>query len=394
MSQLAENVVHFGRLLRSVGLPVGPDRVVNALTVLNLVGVKRRDDVQEALASVLVDRHENRPVFDAAFEAFWHHPEQMQTSLAQILQASAGKSDSHQTRERVEHARLEQALKLPSLPQEASETTIADATATYSDIERLRGQDFASMNADEFAAATRLIQHLQLPLKPIRSRRRQHARRGEIDLRATTQQMLRSPDTLLPVYRNRGWRQPPLVVLLDISGSMERYARMFLHFAHALMRRYHQVETLVFGTRLTNVSRYLRDRDVDVALDNATRNVQDWHGGTRIGHSLGEFNRQWARRSLTGNASLVLVTDGLDRDQSDELAVQAARLRRYAREIIWLNPLLRYDDFQPKATGIRTLLPMVDHFLPVHNVNSLARLEQQLRLSTSERNFKNRKTAT
>jgi len=127
------------------------------------------------------------------------------------------------------------------------------------------------------------------------------------------------------------------------------------------------------------VSRHLRDRDVDVALRNATLNVADWHGGTRIGHSLGEFNRQWARRTLTGNASLVLVTDGLDRDQSDELAIQAARLRRYAREIIWLNPLLRYDDFQPKAAGIRTLLPLVDHFLPVHNVNSLARLEQQLR---------------
>ena len=171
---------------------------------------------------------------------------------------------------------------------------------------------------------------------------------------------------------------PPVVILLDISGSMERYTRLFLAFAHGLMRRQSRVQVLVFGTRLTHITRQLRHRDPDEALARADAAVADWRGGTRIATSLADFNRRWARRVLTGNAATLLVTDGLDRDEHGELGLEAARLSRYSRELIWLNPLLRFDGFEPRAAGIRAILPHVDRMLPMHNLDSLERLGELL----------------
>ncbi|MGB7182330.1 MAG: VWA domain-containing protein [Burkholderiaceae bacterium] len=372
---IGENVVHFGRFLRNAGLPVGPDRITNAMKVLALVGVKNRNDMHSALASVLVDRHENQPIFDGAFEMFWDRAGEFKPTVAQLAQDA--QADQNQA-EQVTHARLAQQFQAPVGPQD-DEQEQADAAATFSERERLREQDFASMTQEEFRLASRLVRQLNLPLQTIQTRRSRNAVRGHIDLRRTAQRMVRTPDTLRPAYRQRIRQDPPIVVLLDISGSMERYARMFLHFTHGLVRRYQRVDALVFGTRLTNISRCLRDRDVDVALRSASRQVQDWHGGTRIGTSLKDFNHLWARRLLGGNATLILVTDGLDRDDGPTLAREAGLLRRFARQIIWLNPLLRYDGFEPKAAGIKTLLPLTDHFLPVHNVNSLADLGEQLK---------------
>jgi uncharacterized protein with von Willebrand factor type A (vWA) domain len=172
-------------------------------------------------------------------------------------------------------------------------------------------------------------------------------------------------------------------VLLDISGSMDRYSRVFLHYVHGLTRRHPHVHTLTFGTRLTNITRCLKDRDVDVALQRADEQVQDWKGGTRIASCLAEFNQRWARRLLGGNAAVLLLTDGLDRDENGHLADAAAHLRRMAHQIVWLNPLLRFDGFEPRAAGVRALLPNVDRFLPVHNLASLADLARALRAPAS-----------
>ena len=379
---IGENVVHFSRILRAAGFVLGPDRITRAIEVLALVGLRNRDDMHSALSSVLVDRRENQPLFDTAFRFFWDHAGVIDTAIGLN---SAYNADRTRQGKSINHAKLPHKIHQLSRAEQNEAQGEGDAVATFSAEERLYDQDFESMTSEEFTLATRLVRDLNLPLNKIPARRRQSAIHGHINFRGTLKRMMRHHDTLSVVYHAKCHKEPPLVVLLDVSGSMDRYTRIFLHFTHALMRRYRRVDTLVFGTRLTNISRCLRGRDVDIALRDASRLAQDWRGGTRIGSSLKEFNRLWARRLLSGNATLLLVTDGLDCEQGDSLLQESARLRRFARQIIWLNPLLRFDGFEPRAAGIRTLMPVVDHFMPVHNVRSLAELGVQLGQSCAQK---------
>ena len=280
--------------------------------------------------------------------------------------------------------RLAEALAPPRADAEPAKTAKDDeidyeTTFTFSDRERLQSADFESMSTDEFELAKRLAEELPLPLTPVRRRRHEASGRGRIDLRATLLAMARQPATLVPRFSRPREELPTLVVLLDISGSMDRYARLMLHYVHGLTRRYLRVHTLTFGTRLTNITRALRNRDPDVALATASSQVQDWKGGTRIASCLDDFNRHWARRLLGANAAVLLVTDGLDTDEHGDLTRAAQQLRLFAHEIVWLNPLLRFDRFEPRAAGIRAILPNVDRFLPVHNLASLADLAAALR---------------
>ncbi|GAP36935.1 vWA domain-containing protein [Piscinibacter sakaiensis] len=387
---IGENLVHFARILRRAGMPVGPDRVLAATAALEQVGVARREDVHAALSAVMLDRHEQQTVFDAAFEAFWRDPKLLEQLMYALLPKVSGRGE----KQRPPRAnRLAEALSAPRAPappnpanQTAEEQHEFDARFTFSDRERLQRADFETMTAAEFALAQQLAERLPLPVEPVRRRRRERAPDardgGRIDLRATLLRSARQPHTLQPAYARPRREPPTLVVLLDISGSMERYARLFLHYVHGLTRRWLKVHTLTFGTRLTNVTRSLRHRDPDVALAHADGLVADWKGGTRIASCLDEFNHRWARRLLGGNAALLLVTDGLDRDTHGELSRSAAQLRRLAHQIVWLNPLLRFDGFEPRAAGVRALLPHVDHFLPVHNLASLADLGRALRAGT------------
>jgi uncharacterized protein with von Willebrand factor type A (vWA) domain len=211
-------------------------------------------------------------------------------------------------------------------------------------------------------------------------RRLAAAERGRhIDLRATLRASLRGASDVIPLRRRAPLRRhPPLVVLCDVSGSMGRYSRIFLHFLHAITNDRDRVQTFVFGTRLTNITRHLRHRDVDVALNAVARSVEDWSGGTRIGASLKEFNLRWSRRVLGQNAVVLLISDGLDRDLGAELGTEMERLHKSCRKLIWLNPLLRYAGFEPRATGVRLMLPHVDAFLPVHNLQSLTQIGEAL----------------
>ena len=372
---IGENVVHFSRILRAAGFVLGSDRIASALDVLALVGVHNRDDMHSALSSVLVDRHENQPLFDSAFRFFWDHAGTINTTTDLDTEHNTVRKLQERS---INFAKLPHKIHPPSRAVKEEAKGQGDAVATFSAEERLYNQDFESMTSEEFTLASQLVRDLKLPLRKVPVRRKQSAIKGHINLRGTFQRMLRQHDTLSLVYQAQRHQEPPLVVLLDVSGSMERYTRIFLHFVHALTRRYQRVDTLIFGTRLTNISRCLRGRDVDLALRDAAQLADDWRGGTRIGSSLREFNRLWARRLLGGNATLLLITDGLDCEKADSLFSESARLRRFARQIIWLNPLLRFDGFEPRAEGIRALLPMVDHFLPVHNIKSLAELAVQL----------------
>ena len=380
--RLAENVVHFVRVLRAAGMPVGPARTLAALEAVDAVGLANREDFRAALAAVLVSRHEQLPVFETAFDLFWRNPKLLEKLIASLLPTVFGRG-GEPTPEPELPARIAQAMLppvQPDLPREDDDEIDLDAAFTMSPREILQRKDFETMTVEELAAVRVLLRNLRLPLPELPTRRTAPSARGHrVDLRATMRRATGAAGPLSPLaWRRRQKRTPPLVVLCDISGSMDRYARMLLHFLHAITNDRDRVHVLLFGTRLTNITRHLKHRDVDVALARVTSAVSDWAGGTRIGACLEEFNRRWSRRLLGQNAIVLLISDGLDAEGGAGLAAQAERLHKSCRRLVWLNPLLRYDGFEARPAGIKAMLPHVDDFLPVHNFDSLTQLAAAL----------------
>jgi uncharacterized protein with von Willebrand factor type A (vWA) domain len=378
--RLAQNVMHFARLLRAAGLRIGPDRVIDCVRALEIAGASRRDDWYWTMSSVLLSREEQRPIFDQAFRIFWRDPkltEKMMQMLLPKTYGRAGKEDEQQAQ------RLTDALfgqKKPE-PREQQEQRIElDAKLTFSAREVLQRLDFDTMSAAELAEAKKMIAALRLPLPQIRTRRLAPSLRGRrVDLRATLRESLREGGDVIPLVRAAPKEvHPPLVVLCDISGSMNPYSRMFLHFLHAITNDRDRVSVFVFGTRLTNITRQLRHRDVDVAMAKVADAIKDWSGGTRIGVCLREFNWRWSRRVLGQNACVLLVSDGLDREAGEGLGEEMERLAKSCRYLVWLNPLLRYERFEARPAGVRAMLPHVDLFLPVHNLKNLLDLARIL----------------
>lgn len=375
--RLAQNVLHFARVLRGAGVPVGTDKVVDAVRALAIAGVERRSDWHATLSSVFLTRREQQAVFDQAFGLFWRDPALEEKMRALLLPKVPGLA---RPPEAPVGPRVAQAL-LPARRPRAddrppSEEVAVDATLTFSPAERLRHLDFEKMTAQEWQEARHAVARLRLPLPPVPTRRFRPSARGEsIDLPGSLRSLVRQGGELAGLRRRSRLRKAPrLVVLCDISGSMHRYSRMFLHFLHALGRERPGLAVFLFGTRLTPVTRALRNRDVDDAVQLAAAAVPDWAGGTRIASCLREFNWRWSRRTLGQGACVLLVTDGLDQEDADDLGLQTARLSRSCRRLLWLNPLLRYDGFEPAASGIRAMLPHADDFLPVHNIDSLQAL--------------------
>lgn len=384
---VSDNVLYFVRVLRAAGLPVGPAKVIDALAAVEAVGVERRTDFREALAAVLVSRREHLPIFEQAFDLFWRNPRLLEKMIAALLPKVYSRTgdDAEDL-----PARLAQAMLPPPPPSGSAEERESDLDAAFSFSARevLQHRDFATMTADELDAVKALLRKMKLPLPSLPVRRTVAAARGRaIDLRATLRRSVGAGGALtLLRYRARRRRPPPLCVLCDVSGSMDRYARMLLHFLHAITNDRHRVHVLTFGTRLTNITRHLRQRDVDVALARVADAVEDWAGGTRIGRCLTEFNRHWSRRLLGQNAVVLLISDGLDADAGDGLAFEAERLAKSCARLVWLNPLLRYAGFEARPAGIRALLPHVDDFLPVHNLETLADLARALAEPRPRRN--------
>lgn len=388
MGALAENVGHFARALRTAGIPIGTDKILDAVRALPLSGIGARRDWHATLATLFLTRHEQQPVFDAAFDVFWRDPALEERRMAQLLPRVQGRTPGHDaTMPRVAEALRRSPVEPPAaadLPEEVG----VDATLTFAATERLQKVDFEKMTADEWAAAKAWVAKMRLPIPEVATRRFAPSERGRaVDLAATLRRIGRDGGEIATLVRKRRrTRTPPLVVLCDISGSMHRYTRMFLHFLHALSGNRAHVRVLLFGTRLTNVTRHLRHRDVDDAVAAVRDAVPDWAGGTRIGACLREFNFRWSRRLLGGNACTLLVTDGLDRDDAEGfdhdgahgLANEMQRLRRSSHRLVWLNPLLRYEGFEPRASGIAAMRPHVDAFLPVHNLESLRDLAEAL----------------
>lgn len=385
---LADNVLHFVRLLRAAGLPVGPAKVLDAIDAVEAVGVANRVDFREALAAVLVSRREHLDLFLQAFDVFWRNPKLLEKMVAALLPRVHGRT-GEAAQEAAIPARLAQAMVKPKLRDDVvdGEDVEVDAAFSFAAREVLQGKDFATMTGDELAQVKALIARLRLPLPARPHRRTRLAHRGaRVDLRATMRAMTGPARDVAPLaLRARVVRPLPLVVLCDISGSMDRYARMLLHFLHAISNDRHRVSTLVFGTRLTNITRHLRHRDVDVALARVASSVDDWAGGTRIGACLRAFNQRWSRRLLAQNGVVLLISDGLDADGGEGLAFEVERLAKSSARLVWLNPLLRYAGFEARPAGVRAILPHVDDFLPVHNVSSLRDLSAALARPHSRR---------
>jgi uncharacterized protein with von Willebrand factor type A (vWA) domain len=390
--KLAHNITHFARALRKAGLRIGPGRVVDAIAAVEAAGFTRQADFYWTLHACFVSRPEHRAVFGQVFRLFWRDPRYLEHMMSLLVPSVRGTQDEQRAgaaEKRAAEALLDGALR--DVPPPASDEDEAalieiDARFTMSAEERLRTLDFEQMSTAELAEARRMLARLTLPVAPLLSRRTAADRLGRRpDWRRTLRQALRQGGEVAQMARRAPvTRWPNLIVLCDISGSMAQYSRVVLHFVHAVSNSKGQgwarVHAFTFGTRLTNITRHMARRDVDAALAAAGAEAQDWSGGTRIGACLHAFNRDWGRRVLGQGAVVLLITDGLDREDAGgtDLAREMQRLHLSARRLIWINPLLRWDGFAPRATGIRAMLPHVDSFRAGHSIASLQALADAL----------------
>ena len=383
--RLADNVMHFARVLRDAGMPVGTDRVALSLQALQIAGLESKQDLHATLRACMLDRIEHGELFDQAFELFWRDPDLMGRMRAMLLpkvQLKPGDVPPPPENRRLGEALFPRQPDAP--PPPAPEETEINAELTWNDREVLQKADFDTMSSEEWRQARQALARMKLLFEPLPTRRGQASHHGgRPDWRATLAAMGRQGGALWDMR----WRRPrtqtaPLVVLADISGSMSRYSRMLLHFAHTLANgrggSAARVESFVFGTRLTRTTRLLKNRDPDVAVAQVVRAVQDWSGGTRISQCLHDFNHVWARRVLSSKTTVLLISDGLEHGQTDTLSFEMERLHKSCRRLLWLNPLLRFDAFEPRAAGIKAMLPHTDAFLPAHNLQSLSELAEVL----------------
>ncbi|MEP3055061.1 VWA domain-containing protein [Ascidiaceihabitans sp.] len=386
--KLAGNITHFARALRRGGLPIGPGRVIDAIRAVEAAGFTEKQDFYWTLHACFVNRPEHRAVFAQIFRLYWRDPRYLEHMMAAMLPAVRGVQEDRSAQaaeKRAAEALLDGAeapVDQPEQPkgEDGSELEI-DASLTMSAEERLRSLDFEQMSTAEMAAAKRMLSRMKLPVQPIPSRRSKPAHQGRVDAAKTLRAAMRRGGELHKIERKAPrLRWPNLVVLCDISGSMSQYSRVVLHFLHAVSNAkgagWAKVHAFTFGTQLTNITRHLGQRDVDAALAAAGAEAQDWEGGTRIGQCLETFNRDWSRRVMGQGAVVLVITDGLDRDDPDALAKQMQRLQLSSKRLIWLNPLLRWDGFAPKARGIAAMLPHVDSFRAGHSIASLEELAE------------------
>ncbi|ARE82064.1 VWA domain-containing protein [Roseovarius mucosus] len=388
--KLTHNITHFARALRAAGVPVGPGRVIDAIRAVAVAGFSSRIDFFFTLRACLVTRPEHLLVFAQIFRLYWRDPRYVEHMMAMMLPAIRGVQEDRSAQaaeKRAAEALLDGVMRDAPQIDERDDDEVKieiDATATMSGEERLRRLDFEQMSTAEMAQAKRMLARLTLPVKPFASRRGMAAQSGaRLDARRTLRAGLRHGGELRRLHWQKPReRWPNLVVLCDISGSMSQYSRMVLHFLHAVANTkgagWARVHAFTFGTRLTNITRQLATRDVDAALAAAGKQAQDWEGGTRIGACLHAFNRDWSRRVMGQGAVVLLITDGLDRDAPEALSHEMERLHLSARRLIWLNPLLRWEGFAPKAQGIKAMLPHVDAFRAGHSIATLEELAEAI----------------
>jgi uncharacterized protein with von Willebrand factor type A (vWA) domain len=379
--KLLHNLLLFGRLLRGLGLDINPGRMMDLIRALDSIDIMNKGDFYFASRGLLIHKKSDIPNFDLAFELFWQKPRgdteiRLESGMLPI-------------REKKKPTVVPPPLK-PSHTENLSNNNadnsnedkppVLEATMTYSTRELLRKKDFSEMTGEELEAIKLLMQNLSLRLGSRKTRRRRPGDRERLDLRRSLRKSLRHGGEILQwAKRERKSKPRPIIVIADISGSMERYTRLLLHFIYGMAQdRHHPLEAFVFSTRLTRITNQLKGRQIEAALGEVSRSVHDWAGGTRTGESLKTFNFIWGRRVLGRGAVVLLISDGWDRGSIDLLEKEMERLQRSCSRTIWLNPLLGSPVYKPLTRGIQTALPYVDDFLPVHNLASLEDLAQHL----------------
>jgi len=377
--KIVDNIVHFARTLRKAGMPAGPSSVVDAVQAVEVAGITNREDLYWTLHAVFVRKREHRVLFDEAFRIYWQSRGLIEKMLAILSPVAPPRSNPEKPK--AGQTRVSQAFQ--SAKDRVSDQTRpeveVDAKFTVSGKELLQAKDFAQMTVEELETAKQSLRSLSLTMDTVRQRRLTPSPRGRIDPRRTLKASMRAGGDIIDLkFRKQQEKRPPLIALCDISGSMSQYSRLLLHFLHGITEQRRDVHTFLFGTRLTNVTRQLRMKDPDEALEACGAGVEDWSGGTRIATALHEFNRVWSRRVLSGGPTVLLITDGLERDTDEDLEREMDRLHRSCRRLIWLNPLLRFDGFQAKAKGIRAMLPHVDEFRAAHSLNAVEDLVKVL----------------
>ncbi|NPD21611.1 vWA domain-containing protein [Alterinioella nitratireducens] len=380
--RLVDNIVHFTRALRKAGVPVGTAQLRNAIEAVMAAGFTRKDDFFVTLRATLISRPEHFETFEQVFALFWRDPEFLERMVREMLPLmqvmQPDQPPPKPAQRRAADGLWGDQPGAGDAPER--EELEVDAKFSMSDRETLMRQDFEQMSAAELTDAKTAIRTLRLPAPPILTRRyRASSSGGRADVKAMLRRSLHKGGEIDRLsLKQRRLRPPNLVVICDISGSMSVYSRMMMHFLHALTwapdAGWGKVHGFTFGTRLTNVTRSLHLRDIDMALDDLGREASDWKGGTRIGEALHRFNRDWSRRVLGQGAVVLLITDGLERGDVGQLRAEAERLAKSCKRLIWLNPLLRWDGFSPQAAGIKALLPLVDSFHSCHSLDSLAEL--------------------
>ncbi|MGE5224405.1 MAG: vWA domain-containing protein [Omnitrophica WOR_2 bacterium] len=378
-SNFLPNLLLFGRLLRGLGLDVNPGRMMDLIHGLDFIDIGRRSDFYHAARTLLVHDQKDIPLFDQAFEMFWQDPQEGWMNLP------AGGI--------IPNRRPKKLAVPPPLIETDSEKgkrdgdsphkngrTIFQITSTYSDRELLRRKDFSEMTGEELDAVKRLMRALSFRLGERRTRRLHPGKGQRLDLRRSLRLSYKTGgEVLVWALREPKFKPRPLVILADISGSMERYTRLLLHFIYGLAQSHNQpVEAFVFSTRLTRITRQLQDKDIERALRDISQVVHDWAGGTRTGESLKKFNYDWGRRVLGRGAVVLFISDGWDRGDVHQLGTEMARLHRSCHRLIWLNPLLGSPVYEPLTRGAQAVLPNIDDFLPVHNLASLEDLALHL----------------
>ncbi|HEC22882.1 MAG TPA: VWA domain-containing protein [Chloroflexi bacterium] len=377
---LLENLLHFGRLLRSLGLRVSTQQVADLAEALTWVDATRREDFYHAARCLLIHAPEDRELFDQAFNLFWAGKLEwvVEIGIASRRRAAADSPDPPESDEPL-LGRGPSSNVSPS--DQGEEEGRPGVSAIYSPFELLYHRDFADLTPEEIEAVRRFMESLiwRVEERLTRRRVRSAGRAAYLDLPRVIRGSMRQGGEIIKLaWRRRKTRPRPLVVICDISGSMEQYSRLFLHFMYALVQRTRRVEVFVFGTRLTRITPALRQGDVDAALRKTSELVVDWSGGTRIGESLRTFNYRWSRRVLGRGTVALIISDGWDRGDIGLLEREISRLHRSVSRLIWLNPLLGAPGYQPLVRGIRAILPHVDDFLPLHNLATLEQLAVQL----------------
>ncbi|HSP17133.1 MAG TPA: VWA domain-containing protein [Thermoanaerobaculia bacterium] len=373
---LLHNLLLFGRILRLLGLHVDPGSMIDLVTALQFVEIGRRSDFYFAARGLLVQRREDIPRFDEAFEFFWRSRGRELTSLD--LRALG--EQRRFKRPKFSPAPLREVSATEGEGKPSDRPPIIEATLTYSDREVLRQKDFGDLSAEELSAVQRLIAEIVWRVRDRRTRRLRPGHGRLLDLRRTLRRNLKYGGEIFRWAEREPKIKPrPLVIIADVSGSMERYTRLLLLFTYGLAKALEQkVEAFVFSTRLTRITHQLKERDLDRALREVARAVPDWSGGTRIGDALRSFNFDWGRRVLGHGALTLVISDGWDRGDVEVLGTEIARLQRNSRRLIWLNPLLGSPEYEPLTRGIQAALPYIDDFLPVHNLASLEDLAEYL----------------